>query len=173
MNGKIMGEGSMWLKRKSKNTAQNSKALHNKLKSSQQMDTLVGVQTVITGDITFSGGLHIDGELHGDITSDDTSSLLIVGKNAKIIGNINVHRAVVNGIIVGKMYVSDHLELGEHAVIQGDVHYNLLELAVGSQIRGLLIPDSKQQTKMLEDHTNRQAHKQDIHETEISAEMSV
>lgn len=148
----------MWLKRKSKQ--QDCKVTHDRVKATQQMDTLVGIKTVINGDICFSGGLHIDGRVNGNISSSqDEQSLLIVGKNAKIKGDVKVHRAVVNGQVTGKLYVYDHLELGEKAVIQGDVHYNLLEMAVGSEVRGLMIPDIKQEPRnLLEDHSDKNSN---------------
>lgn len=149
----------MWRRRKTKTT--DSKAAHNRVKATQSMDTLVGVKTTVKGDISFTGGLHIDGCVEGNIEAQpNEASLLIVGKNAKITGDVKVHRAVVNGHIAGKLYVYDHLELGEKAFIQGDVHYNLLEMAVGSEVRGLLIPDIKKEPRnLLEDHSNRDAKK--------------
>lgn len=159
-----MGEIYMWLKRRSKSKIQDYKTTHTKLKSSQQMDTLIGAGTVVAGNLKFTGGLHIDGEVHGNISCEpQASALLIVGKNAKIRGDVKVPRAVINGMIIGKLNVYEHLELGENAIIQGDVHYNLLEMSVGAEVRGSLIPDSKHEPRMLEDHTNR--------ERDINADM--
>lgn len=158
----------MWRRRKNK--VAESKQAHNKVKATQRMDTLVGVKTKINGDINFTGGLHIDGEVEGNITSaPDESSLLIVGKNAKIRGDVKVNRAVVNGHIIGKIFVYDHIELGEHALIQGDVHYNLLEMVVGSEVRGVLVPDIKKEPRnLLEDHTSRNKKAQaEINEEEL------
>lgn len=161
----------MWLRRKTKST--DSKATHNKVKATQSMDTLVGIRTKIEGDMHFTGGLHVDGEVHGNIEAQtDEPSLLIVGKNAKITGDVKVHRAVVNGHIVGKLYVYDHLELGERAFVQGDVHYNLLEMAVGSEVRGLLIPDIKKEPRnLLEDHSVRDAKAKQNSKQKIELEI--
>lgn len=138
----------MWRKRKTQ--SEDHKVAHNKAKATQRMDTLVGLKTQINGSINFKGGLHIDGIVRGNILSESGEpSLLIVGKNAKITGDVKVQRAVVNGIIAGKLYVYDHLELGEKAVIQGDLHYNLLEMAVGAEVRGQLIPDIKKEPRSL------------------------
>ncbi len=145
----------MWLKNRfsKKNCL---KAEHNKIKANQPMDTLIGRNTQIFGNVDFSGGLHVEGKIVGNLQSDgQSSSLLIVGNSANIIGDVRVHRAVVNGHISGNLYVNDHLELGEKAVILGDVHYNLLEMAVGSEIRGLLIPDIRDGRNLLEDHSQK------------------
>ncbi len=143
----------MWLKiRRNKKCL---KAEHDKIKATQHMDTLVGPMTTLHGDITFASGLHVDGVIHGDISSaSESNSLLVVGNSAKITGDIRVQRAVVNGFIMGNLYVYEHLELGEKAIIVGNVYYNLLEMAVGSEIRGALLPNIKKApNKLLEDHS--------------------
>ena len=149
----------MWLK--SKKNEKCFKTEHNKIKASQPMDTLVGPNTKITGDIIFTGGLHVDGDINGQVSSEpEALSLLVVGNSARIKGDVKVQRAVVNGSIYGNLYVYDHLELGEKAVIMGDVHYNLIEMAVGSEIRGSLIPDIKKEPRsLLEDHSSRKKEK--------------
>lgn len=158
----------MWLRnRKQKNTdkhSQNqaSRNLHSKVKSRQHMDTLIGSNTIVAGDISYTGGLHIDGQVSGNISSaTDQHSLLIVGNSAKIIGDVKVERAVVNGYICGSLYVYDHLELGEHAIIMGDVHYNLIEMAIGAEVRGRLVPDIKKEPRsLLEDHSKNKTQQQ-------------
>lgn len=145
----------MWRRNKVKDN--NRKAEHDKFKLKQQMDTLVGPNTNIKGDISFKGGLHVEGTIIGKINCDpEVASLLVVGNSARIVGDIKVQRAVINGCISGNLYVFDHLELGEKAVILGDVHYNLIEMAVGSEVRGQLIPDGKKEpNSLLEDHSKR------------------
>ncbi|MBP9722608.1 MAG: polymer-forming cytoskeletal protein [Gammaproteobacteria bacterium] len=148
-------------------TKQCVKAQHDKIKATQHMDTLVGPNTTIRGNIDFTSGMHVDGTVYGDVSCEsDTISLLVVGNSAKIVGDVKVQRAVVNGYISGNLYVYDHLELGEKAVILGDVHYNLLEMAVGSEIRGALIPDIKKSPhSLLEDHSK-------LNKPEDQAELS-
>ena len=144
----------MWLKNRFRKNC--LKAEHNKIKAKQHMDTLIGLNTQIFGNVDFSGGLHIEGKITGHIQSDgESTSLLIVGNSANITGDVRVHRAVINGHISGNLYVNDHLELGEKAVILGDVHYNLIEMAVGSEIRGRLIPDIRDGRNLLEDHSQK------------------
>jgi cytoskeletal protein CcmA (bactofilin family) len=140
----------MWLRNRNKSAAN-----HAKIKSRQHINTLIGSNTIIAGDISFTGGLHIDGQVSGQINSaKEQHSLLIVGSSAKIMGDIKVERAVINGQIYGNLYVYDHLEIGEKAIIVGDVHYNLLEMGLGSEIRGSLIPNLKKEPmNLLEDHS--------------------
>jgi cytoskeletal protein CcmA (bactofilin family) len=62
------------------------------------MDTLIGRQTEIIGDVNFSGGLHVDGKIKGNVSSaSDKSSSLSVSEAGVIEGNVKVSNVVING----------------------------------------------------------------------------
>lgn len=105
------------------------------------IDTLVGVKTDLKGDISFSGGLRIDGKVKGNITAkaDDAKSVLVLSEHAVVVGNITVPHMVVNGSIKGHVRASERIELQSKANITGDVTYKLLEMALGASINGSLI----------------------------------
>jgi len=51
------------------------------------IDTLVGVTTELKGDITFAGGLRIDGKIKGNIIARaDDNSTLVLSENAVVTG---------------------------------------------------------------------------------------
>lgn len=104
-----------------------------------KINTLIGEGCSIEGVVKFSGGLHVIGSINGNVDSDDESSLLIVNENAYIAGDVRVSHLIVNGQIDGNVYVSGKVELFDKAHINGDVHYNLLELPVGAEVNGKLI----------------------------------
>ena len=104
-----------------------------------KINTLIGEGCSIEGEVKFSGGLHVIGSINGNVDSDDESSLLIVNENAYIAGDVRVSHLIVNGQIDGNVYVSGKVELFDKAHINGDVHYNLLELPVGAEVNGKLI----------------------------------
>ncbi|OZA12763.1 MAG: hypothetical protein B7Y02_06930 [Rhodobacterales bacterium 17-64-5] len=69
------------------------------------MDTLIGAGTQIHGDITFSGGLRIDGEIHGNVTaSGEGSSTLVVSEHARVEGEVRVSHVVINGTVTGPVH---------------------------------------------------------------------
>ncbi len=104
------------------------------------MDTLIGRQTEITGDVTFSGGLHVDGRIKGNVTSaSDKASSLSVAESGVIEGNVRVASVVVNGRIVGEVRVSERLVLGAKARIVGDVRYRVLQMEAGALVNGQLV----------------------------------
>lgn len=104
-----------------------------------RINTLVGEGTKVDGMINFQGGLHIAGEVNGGAVSDDKDSLLIISENALLIGDVVVGHLIVNGQIDGDVYVNGKVELFDKARINGDVHYNLIELPVGAEVNGKLI----------------------------------
>ena len=104
-----------------------------------KINTLIGEGTVIEGVISFEGGLHVVGTINGGAMSEDKQSLLIVSENALITGDVKVSHLIVNGQIDGDVHVSGKVELFDQARINGDVHYNLLELPVGAEVNGKLI----------------------------------
>ncbi len=111
----------------------------NKPKSAH-IDTLIGQYTHIRGDISFSGGLRVDGSVAGNISATgDDGSVLTLGDDGAVEGEVCVSNLLSNGHITGNVYVSDYAELASHAKIEGNVHYRLLEMAMGSEVNGQLI----------------------------------
>jgi len=109
-------------------------------KKSTRLDTLIGQHTHIKGDISFSGGLRIDGSVTGDIqATGDTEPVLTLSDQGCLEGEIKVPNIIINGTITGNVYASQHVELAAKAKVQGNVYYQLLEMAMGSKVNGQLI----------------------------------
>ena len=109
-------------------------------KKSTRLDTLIGQHTHIKGDISFSGGLRIDGSVTGNIqATGDTESVLTLSEQSSLEGEIKVPNIIINGSIIGNVYASQHVELAPKAKVQGNVYYQLLEMAMGSEVNGQLI----------------------------------
>ena len=104
-----------------------------------QVDTLIGRGTTIDGDLRFSGGLHIEGVIKGNLAADGDDATLILSEHGHIQGEVRVPSMVLNGMIDGDVFASGKVELFEKARISGDVYYNLLEMAVGAEVNGKLV----------------------------------
>jgi len=125
--------------------------------SAARIDTLVGQGTEINGDLVFSGGLHVDGKINGNVEAEEgTTALLILSEFGRIEGEVNVPNMVLNGEIVGDVYGSTRVELAPKSRIKGSVYYNLIEMAIGAEVNGGLVhqPAGSQQPKRLEDKSN-------------------
>jgi len=112
-----------------------------------QINTLIGEDTIVEGVVHFKGGLHVVGKINGGIQSDDENSLLIVSESASVTGDVRVSHLIVNGQIDGNVFVTGKVELFDQARINGDVHYQLLELPVGAVVNGKLVCETKTSTE--------------------------
>lgn len=83
-----------------------------------KLDTLIGQETVITGNIKAKGSLRIDGELEGNITVSDTFT---AGSSAKVKGDVRCRDAFVGGVIEGNIYSQGKVEMHSGAHLNGDV----------------------------------------------------
>jgi len=103
-------------------------------------DTLVSSRTSVEGDVTFSGGLHVDGRVKGKVIAEDGSdAVLRLSEVGEITGDIVAPHVIINGTVNGDVYASNHLELAEKAAINGNVYYNLIEMAMGATVNGNLV----------------------------------
>lgn len=119
------------------------------------IDTLIGIDTRIEGDIHFAGGLRIDGTVVGAVTEpNDTPSTLILSEHGKVEGPITASKVVINGNVIGPVKASQFIELQTKARIIGDVYYNSLEMHTGSVIEGKLV--------YLGDHTELGGHTEKV-----------
>jgi cytoskeletal protein CcmA (bactofilin family) len=110
----------------------------NKIDS--RIDTLVGADTRIEGDMHFSGGLRVDGAIRGNVTEPaDTPSTLILSEYGKIEGAVTAAKIVLNGKVVGPVKSNQFIELQTKARITGDLYYKSLEMHTGAVIEGKLI----------------------------------
>jgi cytoskeletal protein CcmA (bactofilin family) len=105
----------------------------------KRIDSLIGAGTRVNGDVTFTGGLRIDGQVQGNVVAaNGEPSTLVIGAHAKVDGEIRVSHLVVNGTVNGPLVAIDYLELQPKARIVGDVTYKTLEMHVGAVVRGRL-----------------------------------
>ena len=109
-------------------------------KPQTQIDSLIGGNTVIDGDLNFTGGLRIDGQVNGNVlATQGKPSTLVLSEKARVNGEVSVTHLVVNGIITGSVSASEYLELQSKAKVIGDVHYTTLEIQLGAIVEGHLI----------------------------------
>ena len=121
-----------------------------KTNANGRIDSLVGANSTIHGDVHFSGGLHIDGKIIGNVIAEEgTSSTLILSSNGHIKGDVQVGHVVLNGSVKGNVYSSDSVELASEAHVDGNVYYALLEMAMGAEVNGNLVHQSKEELQKI------------------------
>ena len=101
--------------------------------------TLVGEGTLIHGEVRFTEGLRIDGEVLGDVTAiGDGTSILVISEKARVTGKVKGGHVIINGVVHGPVHSTELLELQPKASIVGDVSYEVLEMHQGATIDGEL-----------------------------------
>lgn len=110
-------------------------------KKTPPINTLIGEGTVLTGEVRFTHGLRIDGEVQGNVTAvGDGRTVLIISEKARIHGKVRAGHVIINGSVQGPVRAEELLELQPKARIVGDVHYESLEMHQGATIDGELRP---------------------------------
>ncbi len=110
------------------------------------IDTLVGANSKVNGDLHFEGGCHVDGTVKGSVSADpDSNSALSISEDGGVEGGVSVPYVVLHGIVRGDVYANQRVELGPTARVIGNVYYNLIEMAIGAEINGKLVhqPEGK------------------------------
>jgi len=113
---------------------------NKKPKQTAQIDSLIGQNTEIHGDVIFSGGLHVDGTIKGSVIAEKgEDSLLTLSERGTIEGEVKVPNVVVNGSVIGDVHAAGHVELASQARVHGNVYYSLIEMAMGAEVNGKLM----------------------------------
>ena len=110
-------------------------------KKQPPIKSLIAQGSLIEGNLKFTDGLRIDGEVVGDIrAADGSASILVISESASVSGQIFADHVIINGRVVGPVHASELLELQPKAKIAGDVSYKALEMHQGAVITGQLRP---------------------------------
>ncbi len=103
-------------------------------------DTLITMDTKIMGDVEFSGVLFVDGHIKGNITANHGEhSFLTIGAQGHIEGEVRVPQVMIYGFVKGDVHAHEHLNLQKESQVEGNVYYNLLEMAMGAAVNGKLV----------------------------------
>ena len=124
--------------------------LGRKQRKGKGVETIVGPNTQITGDVQFEGWCHVDGTVNGNVTADpDSNSHLSISEDANVDGGVTVPNVRLNGIVRGDVCANERVELGPTARVIGNVYYNLIEMAIGAEINGKLVHQPEGQVPLL------------------------
>jgi len=119
-------------------------------KRTAKIDSLIGQNTEIHGDIVFTGGLHVDGKVVGNVEATDPGSLLTISDQGVIEGEVKIPNIILNGHVIGDVHATERIELAAQARVNGNVFYNLIEMAIGAEVNGKLVHRSGSEKPKLE-----------------------
>ena len=101
-----------------------------------KINTLIGSDIFIKGDISYEGIIHIESSVEGSlIAKKDKESKLYVNKSSVVEGYVDATNVAINGTVIGNVYSYNLLQLGPEA----SIYYKSLEMEVGAKIDGRLV----------------------------------
>ena len=110
-------------------------------KKQPPIKSLIANGTHVQGDVSFTEGLRIDGEIVGDVcASSPDPSILVLSGTGRIEGTVHAAHVIISGIVEGSVHADELLELQPKARIIGDVYYKAIEMHQGAVISGQLYP---------------------------------
>ncbi|WP_345781333.1 polymer-forming cytoskeletal protein [Pseudoxanthomonas sp.] len=106
----------------------------------QSVDTLIGADVVLRGDLQFSGGLVVEGHIHGRVfAAPGQQAMLTLCENGFIEGVVDVPVVTINGRVDGDVHATERVELAPKARVSGNVHYQVVEMRAGAVLIGNLV----------------------------------
>jgi cytoskeletal protein CcmA (bactofilin family) len=110
-------------------------------KKQPAIKSLIAQHCQIDGNFTFSDGMRLDGQVHGNLTGDMVRpSILVISESASVMGEVQADHIIINGMVHGPVHARVMLELQPKARITGDVVYKALEMHQGALVDGRLCP---------------------------------
>ncbi|WP_372018972.1 bactofilin family protein [Pseudoxanthomonas sp. 10H] len=104
------------------------------------IDTLIGADVVIRGDLEFSGGLYVEGRIVGKVTAaEGKPASLLLAEQGVIEGEVHAPVVIINGTLSGDVHAGERVELAQKARVEGNVHYTVVEMSAGAQLTGRLV----------------------------------
>lgn len=101
-------------------------------RNNKKLESFIGVNSSLKGDIKTKGTLRIDGEVEGKVDSD----WLIIGEKGLIKGDVRSNRVIVGGRIEGTVTAKEIIEVKGKGEITGDINTPKLTVSEGAVLNG-------------------------------------
>ena len=95
--------------------------------------TIISSGVKIEGKITTNGNIRVDGELLGDITSQNS---VVVGESGQVNGQINADTITIGGKVSGTVRAKEKLVIDSKGNLKGDIFTKTLVIEAGAMFDG-------------------------------------
>lgn len=111
------------------------------------LNGFVGNGTVMAGEAVFKGMLRVDGNLTGQVSSEDGT--LLIGTNGQVDASVHVSVATVHGTVNGDIIATKRIELGRSAKVIGNIQTPALIIEQGAILEGSckMLPTKEEKAK--------------------------
>jgi cytoskeletal protein CcmA (bactofilin family) len=122
------------------------------------INTIIGPNTSLTGDIEAGGFTRIDGSIRGDVRA---KGRIVIGERARMKSNVTGTSITIGGVVYGNIISNGHLVILSTALIIGDIITRRIRADEGCLIHGRITvcPDDETWEKTVSEHRDAQGIK--------------
>lgn len=102
-------------------------------KKNNGIETIIGKDTIVTGNINLTGNILVYGKINGDISTNGTITL---ATTAQIHGQLTGEDLNIGGTVEGNVQALDKFILGEKATLNGDIKAAKIVIEDGARFEG-------------------------------------
>ncbi|MDR2435552.1 MAG: polymer-forming cytoskeletal protein [Treponema sp.] len=119
------------------------------------INTIIGPNTSMAGDIDSGGFTRIDGSIRGNVNA---KGRVVIGEKARMKGNVSGTAITVGGVVYGSLIASESLVVLSSALVLGDIITRRIQADEGCLIHGkvLVCPDEEIWKRALSEHRDAQ-----------------
>ena len=130
---------------------------HDKV-NDYSINTIIGPNTSVTGDIEAGGFTRIDGSIRGNVKA---KGRVVIGERARMKGNVTGTFITIGGVVVGNIIADGHLVVLSTAIVIGDIITRRIQADDGCFINGKVAVCSSDEiwAKTMSEHRDAQGIK--------------
>jgi len=104
----------------------------NKKHEAGSLETLIGQDSIIRGEIISKGVVRLDGTLEGSIKAD----YLILGRSGSVKGDMSAREIVIDGTVEGDLQAEELVEINPDGAVEGNIRTAKLIITEGAFFSG-------------------------------------
>ncbi|MDR1909024.1 MAG: polymer-forming cytoskeletal protein [Spirochaetaceae bacterium] len=102
----------------------------------EALNTIIGPDSLITGNVDAGGFTRVDGSLKGDLSA---RGRVIAGERARIRGSITGTNVTVGGVVYGNILASERVIVLATGIVLGDIITRRIQADEGCLIQGRVL----------------------------------
>ena len=127
-------------------------------KTDFSINTIIGPNTSLQGNIEAGGFTRVDGSIRGDVRA---KGRVVIGERARMKSNVSGTAITIGGVVYGNIIASESLVILSTALVIGDIITRRIQADEGCLIHGkvMVCPDEESWTRALSEHMDAQGIK--------------
>ena len=105
------------------------------------INTIIGPNTSVKGDIETGGFTRIDGHIRGNV---NVNGRVVIGEKARMRSNISGTAITIGGVVCGNVIASESLVILSTALVLGDIITRRIQADEGCLIHGKVVVCSEE-----------------------------